>query len=400
MNPIIIEEYETCEKKYFLIPENRYSDFETYCTKKDEKKITKLKIHIRQEKFEGKDIRQVKLIATSYVGIYNIPDIENSTLIVTPKIGSIAFLQMLHYINEQDIIIQNIFAHGLEESPDFVEIFLHFLIKTIYELLITAIRKGYDLVNQDIPFIKGRVDYTKTIRHRLQSSNLISCQYYKFNTNTLINKAIKYTLLQIRDVIPPRSIINFREIMMLLNSVNISNFNLNDFNRITYNRLNMKFKNILEFCYLILKNQMVSLEKGEFSFPAFSFNSWNIFEEFIRKILEIHCSNEYFVKKKRYYTKNETVDPDIVLKNRKTRKNDLVIDVKYKESWSRGDYYQIVAFRTSINAIKGMLIYPQKIKRKNKPDYSYEFFDFKEWVNKKERYLEVFTNRIISYINN
>ena len=45
MNTFTIDEYKPC-KKHFLIPENRYSEFETYCTKKDEKKITKLKIPI------------------------------------------------------------------------------------------------------------------------------------------------------------------------------------------------------------------------------------------------------------------------------------------------------------------------------------------------------------------
>ncbi len=397
MNPDPIDEYKTC-KTYFLIPENKYAQFKVYCSKKDKKDITKLKIKTRQKKHKGHNIRQVELTATSYVGIFNIPDIHNSTLIVRPKIGPIAFLQMLHYINEQDIIIQKLFAHGLEESSDFVKIFLHFLISTIYELLITSIRKGYDLINQDISFVKGRVDYLKTIRNRSKSSNQLACQYFRFNTNTLINKAIKYTLFHIKDVIPQKSTIYYREIITLLNNVDISNFNLNDFNRLTYNRLNIKYKGILEFCFLILKNQMVSLETGKFSFPAFCFNSWNIFEAFIRKILKIHCSKEYIVKKKRYYTMNESVDPDIVLKNKKTREKDLVIDVKYKENWEKNDYNEIFTFKNSIHAKKGMLLYPQKVNRQNKPEFSYEFFDFIEWGNRKEKYLEAFVEKILIYI--
>jgi len=215
-----------------------------------------------QNKFKGKDIREVEISATSYVGIFNIPDTENSTLIVRPKIGSTAFLQMLHYTNENDIIIQNIFAHGLEESSNFVQVFVHFLIKTIYDLLLSSMRKGYDLVKEDRLFVKGKVDYIKTIEHRIKSSNLLVCQYHRFNCNTLINKAIKYTLIQIRDVISSVSIRCFREVSKLLDSVDISNFSLKDFNRITYNRLTIKFKYIIEFCSLILKNQMVSLEKG------------------------------------------------------------------------------------------------------------------------------------------
>ena len=292
MNIFTIDEYKTC-KKHFLIHENHYSEFETYCTKKDEKKIEKLKINPIQKKHGGEDIREVEIVATSYVGIFNLPDIEKSTLIVQPKIGSIAFLQMLHYINEQDIIIQSIFANGLKESSDFVNIFIHFLIKTIHDLLISSMRKGYDLVSQDISFVKGRVDYLKTIKLRLRSPSLIACQYFKFNQNTLINRAIKYTLLQIRSVVPLRSFGYYWKILIMLKTVDIANFNLDDFNRITYNSLNMKYKNILDFCYLILKNQMVSLEQGKISFPAFCFNSWNIFEVFIRKILRSYCPVSY-----------------------------------------------------------------------------------------------------------
>ncbi len=329
MNVLAISEYKTCEK-HFFIPEHRYSRFEVFCKKKDNKDSTKLKINPIQTKYHGENIREIELTATSYVGIFHIPDKDNSTLIVQPKIGSIAFLQMLHYINEQNVIIQNIFAHGLHESSDFVNIFLHFLIKTIYELLINSKKKGYDLVNRDILFIKGRVNYLKTIIHRARLSSLIACEYFQFNSNTLINKAIKFTLIQIRDIIPPKTITYFREILTILNDVDISGFNLSDFNRISFNRLNMKYNDILKFCVLILNNQMVSLEKGGFSFPAFCFNSWNIFETFIRKILKTHCSNKYIVKKKRYYTKNESVDPDIVLKNRKTKDNDLVIMLNIK----------------------------------------------------------------------
>lgn len=398
MKAFTVDEYKPCEK-HFLIPESRYSEFENYCTKKDEKEVRKLGLKTIQKKFKGKDIREVEISATSYVGIFNIPDTENSTLIVRPKIGSTAFLQMLHYTNENDIIIQNIFAHGLEESSNFVQVFVHFLIKTIYDLLLSSMRKGYDSVKEDRSFVKGKVDYIKTIEHRIKSSNLIVCQYHRFNCNTLINKAIKYTLIQIRDVISSVSIRYFREVSKLLDSVDISNFGLKDFNRITYNRLTIKYKYIIEFCSLILKNQMVSLEKGQSSFPAFCFNSWNIFEVFIRKILRFYCSNNYVVKKQRYVTPNETVDPDIVLESKHSRKIDLVIDVKYKEVWNRNDYNEIHTFKTSIYAKKGMLIYPQDIKRKSKPEYAYEFFDFKEWMINKENYLRIFTEKIIDYIN-
>ena len=413
MNSFTIDEYKPC-KTFFLIPEDRYSQFEAYCTKKDKKEITKLIIKQIQTKYNGADIRQIELTATSYVGIFNIPDIHNSSLIVRPKIGSIAFLQMLHYINEQDIIIQNIFTHGLEESSDFVKIFLHFLIKTIYELLITSIRKGYDLVQQDISFAKGRVDYLKTIKHLLKSSNLIACQYYKFNTNTLINKAIKYTLFQIRDVIPTRSIIYFREIMTLLNPVDISIFNLNDFNRITYNRLNMKYKNLLEFCSLILKNQMVSLEKGKISFPAFCFNSWNIFEEFIRKILRSYCHKKYEVKKEFLKTEDKSLNPDIYFLNKETGNIDLVIDVKYKFTKDKKknktkkkdkDYDQIALYREAIGRlyaqgkqINSILLYPEDMGYKDEKNIFYEFFNFRRWNDKNNEHLKDFSNKVFEYL--
>jgi 5-methylcytosine-specific restriction endonuclease McrBC regulatory subunit McrC len=205
MNSLTIKEYKPCET-HFFIPENKYSKFKAFCTKKDNKDVKKLQIKTIQKKYDGKNVREIELTATSYVGVFHIPDKDNSTLIVRPKIGSTAFLQMLHYINEQDIIIQNIFAHGMQESSDFVSMFIHFLIKTIYELLISSKRKGYDLVNRDLLFIKGRVNYLKTIKNRARSSNLITCEYFQFNSSTLINKAIKFTLLQIRDIIPPKSI--------------------------------------------------------------------------------------------------------------------------------------------------------------------------------------------------
>jgi len=105
----IIDEYKKC-KTTFSISKQNFLQFLKFCKQRDKKKIKKLIIEPETPNEDG--FTDVSITATSYVGIFNILDRNKSTLIVKPKIGSTAFIQMLHYVDKQNIIIQNLLSHG------------------------------------------------------------------------------------------------------------------------------------------------------------------------------------------------------------------------------------------------------------------------------------------------
>ncbi len=394
-NVRIIHEYEDC-KIPFLIPLKIYQNFKAFCDRQGWRMEPKLVIREIGTPHQGK--QEVLISGTSYIGAFFIP--ENPILIIQPKVDAPAFVAMLQYVDESNIFFQDLFVEGLREDTNFVEFFISHFIKSTFSLLQRSFRRGYNSISHSLPSPKGRVDFWKTIQNRFQGSTLFACNFYQYNSNTLFHRIIKFTLLHIRELVPLKSVSDYFSTMHMLEGVDVEEFAPSEIEDTQFNRLDLPYREVIKLCKLILQNQIITLQKGVQLFPAFCFNAWEVFEIFIRKILQLHAPEEYYVEKKMYLTShNEPIIPDIVYTHKTTNSHALVIDVKYKRQFQAPDYHQIHTYLAELHARKGVLLYPEDIKKPPVKDLSYEFFDFKRWMKEKKQYIETFVQYIHSLIH-
>nr|MDO8118009.1 hypothetical protein [Candidatus Sigynarchaeota archaeon] len=190
-------EYETSDEPFSMNKEN-FSEFQKFSKNQgigDQDKERDKLILVDAIEHDGKVNFKVK--ATSYVGVFSIPG--NGTLIVKPKIGTRAFVKMLDHVSA-DVFFQDIFVEGLSEEADFVEYFIKHFVKKTCDLLLNHKRKGYQIVKARLPHVKGKVNYTKLVQGTL--STLVECEFYRFDSNTPINQALKFTLMAMHHAMP------------------------------------------------------------------------------------------------------------------------------------------------------------------------------------------------------
>jgi 5-methylcytosine-specific restriction enzyme subunit McrC len=144
--------------------------------------------------------------------------------------------------------------------------------------------------------------------------------------------------------------------------------------KIHFNRLNEIYKEIIEFCFLILFGSIYSPDEGIQEYYALIFNMNLVFERYLTRLLRSSLQEYSFDYQEgrnlasRYEPEFEVertkkpVYPDIVVRD--SKKTVAVIDTKYKLDLTRGyisnsDTYQMIAYCVANECDKALLLYPR-----------------------------------------
>lgn len=183
-------------------------------------------------------------------------------------------------------------------SEEFDNVY-NLLAELLYRGTVIQIKKGlnkdYIACNENIKTIKGRINVFNTIKEMSKKSNNINCDFDEFSENTILNQIIKATIIYLINI---DSI--DKEIRSKLNSLrtffdNVDLINLNDvmWKNIIFNRNNQNYRMIINLCYFIQNNLLLTEEEGKFVLKTFTDEQLNlVFQNFVlnyyREYLNAH----------------------------------------------------------------------------------------------------------------
>ena len=276
-----------------------------------------------------------------------------------------------------------------EEDMDIYNLISKILSYVINKAIKKALYRDYIEVNEEIPCIKGKIDFKSSIKRLSFRKGRAYCIYDNFDHNILPNQIIK----RIVNIIIHNQDINkdIKDNMIDINKYfhNISDIILenNHFEMVKINKEYQNYRFILLLCKFIYENNFFNEEKGEYQFYNFYENKMPIlYEEFIRKFYEIELKTK--INYKTYGKKNiqwyldeydgkgneliPSMEIDILLEENNNRT--IIIDAKFykdtfdnrfnKERIKSSNLYQMFAYmknyeKTNKNlSIEGILIYP------------------------------------------
>ena len=261
-----------------------------------------------------------------------------------------------------------------------LDIFLNSLIKR-------GLYKNYILIEEDLSMLKGKIDFSKSVKRNIINKKKLICRYDILSTNILFNQIIKATLNKLinyknidKDL--KNKLIILRRYFIKIKDININN---NTFKSLNYHRNNMQYKVIINICKLV--NQNLILDKnsdgdiGKFFIDKNERKTMNkIFEKFVLNFYKIHYQK---LKVKSQQIKWQ-IDKDYLIPNMRTditiysKEKCLIIDTKfYKEIIKKhknkkmiiaSHLYQIYAYMNNYmnnmeiklkqtKTIKGILLY-------------------------------------------
>ncbi len=340
------------------------------------------------------------LIATSLVGVVKA---GRNTIQILPKIAgwdggpdaverSIKnLLQMLNFTKK--LAVKEIDIASLRQvKDDFFEVLIYVFANNLLRLLTREMHKEYVDREENLPYIKGRLQITEHVRRNFVRKNKFFVKYDEFLEDNLLNQILKYTAyLLMKQSADFKNKQMLQECSFLLSDITLKTIQLNHFKKVHLSRLNEKYAPILNLCRLFIGQSSVELRPDKAETFSFVFDMNALFEEFIGEFIRRYFSDQfeairlqrssaYLVEKvkegeKVRQTRSYALKPDIAFYVTKTAKKPiLLLDTKYKKlsisedgkgsenkyGVATGDMYQMCAYSLKYECRDVIILYPQK----------------------------------------
>lgn len=380
---------------------------ETPLTTPDIENIKRLNDSIRRRyktkvdliKLEPDGYKPTHLTATNFVGVVKA---GRKTIQILPKTAgwdggqdakerSIKnLLQMLSFTKK--LGVREIDLASLRRvKDDFFEVLIFLLAKNLLELLKHEMHKEYVDIEDNLSYVKGRIQFAEHIRRNYVVKNKFFVAYDEFLEDNLLNQILKYTahLLkrQSTDSLNKRML---QECSFLLGDITLKPIHLSHFKKVHLSRLNENYEPILNLCKLFIGQSSVELRPDKAETFSFIFDMNKLFEEFIGEFIRRYFSYKYSIRVQQSSkhliesvkkweepskpTPAYALTPDIAFYRAGENKPCLLLDTKYKElkpldnaqrsekryGVSTDDMYQMCAYSLKYECPDVIILYPQK----------------------------------------
>ena len=267
-------------------------------------------------------------------------------------------------------------------KSDFFEVLIYLFSKYTRQLLNSSIYQQYEEVNNELSFIKGRLNTNEYINENLSKGkwHKLNCTYDAFIFDNEFNRIIKYVTTLLFNITSNQdSKKNLREILFILDEVSDQRATAEQCSKIIFNPMFGEFETVRDYCQLFLNNCISFDYKNELKLFAFLLPMEYVFEDFIFGFIDKELSN-ITAKAQRsdtYLDESKTFNlkPDLWLK---TETKSLIADTKYKivysdeedpkKGISQNDLYQMLAYAIRFKVDEIILFYPNTIKQKQEDE--------------------------------
>ena len=265
------------------------------------------------------------------------------------------------------------------------EIFIHLFSKNLLELLIKDYKKNYIQKEENLNFLKGKLNFIKNIKYNFVNKAKFYCEFEEFEENILMNQILKSCVRKLLRFTKSNENFNLlRKCDFIMGDVDFIKFqNPKVCDRVIFTRLNNEYKKVFELAKLLLFGESPKIHNDNFETFSFMFDMNKLFEEFIFEILKenksglgffniqsenprLNIFNEEDEKKRNSFQ----LKPDILINVKEIGKEktaQIILDTKYKKiskeeknyGVSQRDIYQIFTYSKYYKSEKNILLYPK-----------------------------------------
>ncbi|MCH4895968.1 hypothetical protein E0494_04560 [Marinilabiliaceae bacterium JC040] len=260
-------------------------------------------------------------------------------------------------------------------KSDFFEVLIYLFAKFTRELLSDSLYQQYEEIDDDLSFIKGRINTREYINENISKGrwHKISCSYDAFVFDNKFNRIVKYVanmLFTVSSNLENKKYL--REILFLLDDVSDVKVCAEDCLNIDFNPMYKKFTCVKDYCYLFLSNSVSFDYKNDLKLFAFLLPMEYVFEDFIYGFIdkELKDVKAKAQDKSKFLDQdcNFSLRPDLVLE---MKDRSVIADTKYKLVYSdendpkngisQSDLYQMLAYAIRFKIDEIYLLYPNTI---------------------------------------
>ena len=151
-------------------------------------------------------------------------------------------------------------------------LFAEILSRGISYQLKQGLYREYVPRTESLPTMRGKIDITKTIKHRIQCQQILSCEFDELSENNIFNQILKTTisiLLQGKIVAKERKN-KLKKVLPFFVNINTIEPSIVKWNTLYFQRNNQTYKMLMNICYFILEGLLQTTEDGKYHMATFS----------------------------------------------------------------------------------------------------------------------------------
>ena len=307
-----------------------------------------------------------------YVGIGSLS--EETQIIVRPHIPVASVLELACYAYELAPPERSLVEDAKLDDTGPADWLAFLLTLEVERLLAIGLRQGYREVEEEIPYIRGRIDF-RALRWGESKPGLVPCRYEDFVLDTVENRILHGTLellssFPLSDGCRRR----LRSILAAFSRVKLVQPSSLMFHRIALTRMTSYYEPSLTLCQLVLESAGIEMDAGGVSTPGFFFNMADVFEKAIERALREEFGRPNVHHQPQYSDRIRDVGgspaipvtfrPDNVIGPKAAPW--LIVDAKYKnpliehhgDRFRNTDLYQAFTYAAALDA-PTVLVYPR-----------------------------------------
>ena len=325
--------------------------------------------------------------AQNYVGI--IETKSGTVLEILPKIDFSTgeamtkeiFLQMLRTWRSFKSIAQHSQSSiGTLAKYSMLEFFYRIFLDNLVALTKRGIARSYQEVEDNLPYLKGRLNFTKHIATNITNQAKFYVTYDDFNANRPANRLIQSTIHKLLATAKQFGNIQLlNQLKLIFDEIPLSKNWRADWQKHQVDRSMQHYKPVMEWVGLFLFNEGLTTFKGKHVSQCLLFPMEKIFEDYVAH--SFRKEQDKYLVKAQAQAKHLAIDearkrkfalrPDILLQNKNNELPVAILDTKWKRinddtnpsdlksDISQSDMYQMYAYAKKYRCSKLMLIYPK-----------------------------------------
>lgn len=271
--------------------------------------------------------------------------------------------------------IKNATLGDVEDAPTLNILLELMLAKLIRQRLRIGLGRGYTNESGLIKGIRGRINFTQSLKRNSFEQGQAYCEYQTYNINVPKNQIIRSTLHQL----------GLHDLMRSLDGVDLIELKPDLIRRVQLECKDKDYRVMLGICELILRNQMPTDYAGDYVQPAIDrdvLTLHSIYERFVANFYRFHLKG-WLVTAQKHLQWHEAFSnnflpimrPDLMLEEKSSGKI-LIIDTKFtakslienqwnNEKFDSSHLYQLYAYVKTQEHLSekhrqaiGILLYP------------------------------------------
>jgi len=285
------------------------------------------------------------------IGAIKLP---NRILVVEPKIPMNHFVHIAKHSFESPRVASEDLT--LSQDDSFLNVISYWLVNSLKEVVEKGLLMDYKERDDELMFVRGRVNVQKTTRNFLSGKAKVDCNFEEFDIDNPLNRLLREAARRVARSTQIDDPDLKKEAARLVRHLDgVGNLERTDF-RASVERRSRHYRDAIDLAKRVLNGIGTSIDIGSKYAQTFLIPTYDLIEDGLRKILhkEIVSVSPQGGRRDIPGDPKHQIKPDLVFEDKK-----ITGDVKYKiakDDWNSGDLGQATKFAAGYEANKALII--------------------------------------------